>query len=604
MAFAFVALAVLFAVEDRAVPFACCLALGVLAKESVLFAAPLLYTFGAERPLDGRAARRALLAAAPALVALVAVRLAIPAWNGQPYALDLPAPIAANARTVPDYSFLAVARATLARRLDELPSTIVRTISAFGLLVGLLPFLGGRTAARLAARFAPFLVLVALQEVFAFNTERLLVLAFPAVIPLAVCGLRTLRDHGVSDAALLGTCGVFAGLQLLFPSEIAPAAALQFAVLGACAAWMWFEVRRAPSRGGDARVSDPEEPGDFRRSETGRRQSWHGLKRYVKGILGLRFPNWVLRRRGRGSARAPSVGTAAGAPSPEGGRGPRGRDRLRDAAPGPVRDRQGAVLGEGPPPSPRGRRSRSSCSRTWRADADVAVRHRGVHGDLHARRHEGESRGARARLRDRAGGGSGAPRQLRAERRDRTVSRPPSRGRGEPGGRSPCPRDAGGSALPGLLLHEAALREGYEGRSWSRWILVDVVPAGRRVLMKIDVEGTENEVLEPRHAGSSIVRSRHPVRDPRRRRRRRRGGAGARSARLPILPHPEHELVDRPAIVPDARFRDWLFTRRDAGRARRGHRYPDRSGLRPAADRGAAPAREPVAHDQPPEQSS
>lgn len=245
LAFAFLGLAVLFAVEQRVFPFACCLAVGVLAKESVVFAAPLLYTFGADEALDGRAARRALLATIPALVVLVAVRLAIPAWNGQPYALGLPGPIAASARTIPDYSALAVARDTLARRAGAVSSTVVRSISAFGLLVGVLPFIGGRRAARLAVRFAPLLVLVGLQEVFAFNTERLLVLAFPAMIPLAVCGLCTLRDHGVSDAALLGTCGAFAGLQLLFPSEIAPAAPVQVVVLGVCIAWMWLGVRRA-----------------------------------------------------------------------------------------------------------------------------------------------------------------------------------------------------------------------------------------------------------------------------------------------------------------------------------------------------------------------
>jgi hypothetical protein len=246
LAFAFTALAVLFAVERRAVAFACCLAIGVLAKESVVFAAPLLYTFGADRTFDRRAARRAALAALPAVLVLAAVRLAIPAWNGQPYALGLPGPIAANARTVPDYSAIAVARATLTRRANELPSTIVSTVSAFGLLIGVLPFLGGHRAARLAARFSPFLVLVVLQEVFAFNTERLLVLAFPAVVPLAVCGLRTLRDHGVSDAALLGTCAAFAGLQLVFPSEIAPAAVVQLAVLAVAIVWMWSDVRRAP----------------------------------------------------------------------------------------------------------------------------------------------------------------------------------------------------------------------------------------------------------------------------------------------------------------------------------------------------------------------
>jgi hypothetical protein len=247
LAFAFVALAVLFAIERRPVAFAICLAVGVLAKESVIFAAPLLYTFGAERPLDRRALWRVATATAPALLVLMAVRLAIPAWNGQPYALGLPGPIAANARTVPDYSALAVAREVLARRAADITSTLTHAVSAFGLLVGVLPFLGGRRARSLALRFSPFLVLVALQLVFAFNTQRLLVLAFPAVVPLALCGLQALRERGVPDVALLGTCAVFAALELVSPDQIASPPLVQVAVLAACATWMWASARRAAS---------------------------------------------------------------------------------------------------------------------------------------------------------------------------------------------------------------------------------------------------------------------------------------------------------------------------------------------------------------------
>jgi hypothetical protein len=247
LAFAIVALAVLFAIEQRPVAFAIYLAIGVLAKESEIFAAPLLDTFGAERPLDRRALWRAAAATAPALLVLMAVRLAIPAWNGQPYALGLPGPIAANARTIPDYSALAIAREVLSRRAADLTSTLTHTVSAFGLLVGVLPFLGGRRARALALRFSPFLILVALQLVFAFNTQRLLVLAFPAVIPLALCGLRTLREHDVPDVALLGSCAVFAGLQLLSPEQIAPPPLVQAAALAVCATLMWASAKRAVS---------------------------------------------------------------------------------------------------------------------------------------------------------------------------------------------------------------------------------------------------------------------------------------------------------------------------------------------------------------------
>ena len=247
-AFAFLALAVLLAIEQRFVAFALCMAVGVLAKESVIFAAPLLYAFAAERVLDRRALWRTAVATAPALLMLLTVRLVIPAWNGQPYVLGLPGPVAANARTIPDYSALAVAREVLARRAADLPATIVRCVSAFGLLIGVLPFFGGRRAWELAVRFSPFLVLVFLQLAFALNTQRLLVLAFPAVIPLALCGLSALRERGVSDAVLLGTCAAFASLQLLSPEQVAPAAGLQAAVLATCAAWSYVQIRRVSHR--------------------------------------------------------------------------------------------------------------------------------------------------------------------------------------------------------------------------------------------------------------------------------------------------------------------------------------------------------------------
>jgi hypothetical protein len=66
------------------------------------------------------------------------------------------------------------------------------------------------------------------------------------VIPLALCGLRALRERGVPDVTLLGTCAVFAALQLLSPDEFASPAILQTGVLVACAAWMWVSARRVP----------------------------------------------------------------------------------------------------------------------------------------------------------------------------------------------------------------------------------------------------------------------------------------------------------------------------------------------------------------------
>ncbi len=237
MAFALLAASMAFLLSGRDVAFAVCLGLGVLAKESVIFALPLYYMFRRDRPLDGRAAVRMLLVGLPAITVLVAVRFGIPAWNSNfSYTHSLPKPIAANARTLPDYSFLAVARGAISERLASLGSTVVRTVSAYGLLVGILPFLGGRRALRMAATFSPFLALVYAQLLFALNTERLLVLAFPAVIPLALCGVENLRDRGVSFGALAATAAASFGLNLISTTGIAPNVSWQAAATAVCLA--------------------------------------------------------------------------------------------------------------------------------------------------------------------------------------------------------------------------------------------------------------------------------------------------------------------------------------------------------------------------------
>lgn len=244
-AFAFLAAAVAFLLSGRDVGFAVCLGLGVLAKESVIFALPLYYMFRKERPLDRDAAVRMLLVGLPAIAALVAVRIGIPAWNSNlAYTQALPKPIAANARTVSDYSLVAVARNIISKRLATLGPTLVRTASAYGLLAGILPFLGGRRALRMAARFSPFLALVYGQLLFALNTERLLVLAFPAVIPLALCGVENLRDRGVSFGALTAAAAASFGLNLISTTGIAPNVVWQAAAMAACLApALWLRRR-------------------------------------------------------------------------------------------------------------------------------------------------------------------------------------------------------------------------------------------------------------------------------------------------------------------------------------------------------------------------
>jgi hypothetical protein len=66
-----------FAVRRERLWLASTLALGAVVREAVLFVAPLAYALWAVRPLDRRAARDALVAAAPAIVLYLAIRLGV-----------------------------------------------------------------------------------------------------------------------------------------------------------------------------------------------------------------------------------------------------------------------------------------------------------------------------------------------------------------------------------------------------------------------------------------------------------------------------------------------------------------------------------------------
>ncbi len=234
-AFLFTTAALLCVVLRLDIGFAICLAIGVLAKESVFFVVVLHYGLRAKRPLDPRAALNTLLLALPAIAVLIGVRAAIPSWNGRPsYLASLPLPIRRNARTLPSYNAVDVLR-TVARQ-DWL-RTLLDTLSAFGVTVGLLVVLGARAARGLALRLTPFLVLVLSQLLFALNTQRLVALAFPAVIILALEGVRWLRDEGHAGEGILLVLAVGTfGLGLVQTAEWMPNVVAQIAPVIAAAA--------------------------------------------------------------------------------------------------------------------------------------------------------------------------------------------------------------------------------------------------------------------------------------------------------------------------------------------------------------------------------
>ncbi len=251
LAFLLATCAVLLALSGRDVGFAVCLALGAMAKESVIFVAPLAYTLRAARPWDRSLAVRTIGATLPAVAVLVALHVGIPARNADPaYVARFPAAIRDN--VIPHYTYGSVLHHIVGKRLHHLGSTLVRTVSAFGLVVPLLAVVGLRSprARSFALRSVPFLVLVLTQLLFAYNTERLLVLGLVAVVPMATWGLEQLMElRGAGPAAYVVLAATVFAVQLVGVHEWEPNPLIQLGILAAfvpfVGPWRFGSRRRA-----------------------------------------------------------------------------------------------------------------------------------------------------------------------------------------------------------------------------------------------------------------------------------------------------------------------------------------------------------------------
>lgn len=163
--FLLITLAIRAAKLKQARRFAVYLAIGILDKEAMLCVVPLWFTFNPSLWKQG------IILAVVASLVFVGLRSAI---QPKPY----------------DYNLIESLREEVTARAQTfgLPALRSWTLGTFGLLF-IMPFLARRNLSH-AARFAPFLLLIYAQLLFASDTERLLVMAFPAVI---IMSLETVR---------------------------------------------------------------------------------------------------------------------------------------------------------------------------------------------------------------------------------------------------------------------------------------------------------------------------------------------------------------------------------------------------------------------------
>jgi hypothetical protein len=212
LAFFFVALAVYAILARRDALFVASVALGVLAKESVFFVVPLYYTLRTERWIDLGLLKRCALLALPSALMLVLLRVFIPALNEDPaYLSTLPETVRLVQEGASSYGYRELFLSVGVERLRNISAWDLYAYSAgtFGVIL-LLPLFALRRTGVLLLRFLPFLLLVYAQLFFAVNTERLLVLAFPAVLLMALAGI-----EGISERLSIGP-GWFVWLAFAF----------------------------------------------------------------------------------------------------------------------------------------------------------------------------------------------------------------------------------------------------------------------------------------------------------------------------------------------------------------------------------------------------
>src|SRR5579863_6860408 len=112
--------------------FLCAVALmaGVLAKETVLLAAPLHYTLRAASLWDYRRFKRLVLVCAPCVCALAPVRILIPAWNDRDdYVRSLPFIYTQVSAGMVKYDLLTAFRGTMASYAQLSPINLLRAVS-------------------------------------------------------------------------------------------------------------------------------------------------------------------------------------------------------------------------------------------------------------------------------------------------------------------------------------------------------------------------------------------------------------------------------------------------------------------------------------------
>jgi hypothetical protein len=176
-------------VTGHIISLAVVLAAGVTVKESALLVAPLIYAIEARSMVDVAAIKKYALVCLPAVAILALIRIAIPAYNDDAtYLATLPGTLTQVQQGSAHYDYLELLRTVGSERLRDLSLAALRsyTVETFDLLPLALLAVRIDRSARWLPRLAPYAVAIVAPIFVATDESRLLVLAFPAIILLAL----------------------------------------------------------------------------------------------------------------------------------------------------------------------------------------------------------------------------------------------------------------------------------------------------------------------------------------------------------------------------------------------------------------------------------
>jgi hypothetical protein len=238
-------LAICAILHRKVVLVAIALLLGVMVKESVLFVAPLHYTLLARRLVDWRLGMKTVLAALPAIGVLLTIHILIPMQNHDPeYVAQLPRQLSQVQLGTHVYDIRWMFASIGVPRIQSVtPQDLwAATVGVFGLIPIALALFSPRRSANLTLRWAPFLLMVFMQLLFATNAQRLLALAFPFVLLAAVGGaanlVRICQVHWIAMCTLMiAVVAASLGRAWILVVPARYQGALLFICLAACSIW-------------------------------------------------------------------------------------------------------------------------------------------------------------------------------------------------------------------------------------------------------------------------------------------------------------------------------------------------------------------------------